>query len=353
MGSFWPKPARPVPRLRKGDRVAIVAPSSGLAPTIPGVYRRGLEALRELGLETVELPSATMSSEQLYRSPQLRSRDLGEALVRADIRGIVSVIGGYESVRLLPLLRSSDFANHPTFIMGGSDATTYLLFARRAGIAGFYGPSVMAGLSQMNDLPDEYRLHLERFLFEPWTSYEYAAYPSYTHGYTGWNGENPGGIQQLQPSGEGWGTLQGDCPVEGHLFGGCIEVLEFIKGTPYWPPPGFFDDAVLFLETSEEKPSPQRVGYMLRNYGVAGVLRRIAALLLGRPKDYSTSEVIRLHETVRSIVSDEFGLDELPIIGNVDFGHTDPKMIIPIGCRVRVDPANSRITLLESPFSDS
>ncbi len=353
MGSLWPYPVRPVPRLRKGDRVAIVAPSSGLATTFPGVYRRGLEALRELGLEPVEFRSATMSSEQLYRSPELRARDLREALVRGDIHGIVSVIGGYESVRLLPLLRSSDFAGHPTFIMGGSDATTYLLFARRAGIVGFYGPSVMAGLSQVNDLPDEYRLHLERFLFEPWKSFEYAAYPSHTHAYTGWGAESSGGIAPLQPSGGGWSILQGDRPVEGHLFGGCIEVLEFLKGTPYWPPPSFFHDAVLFLETSEEKPSPQRVGYMLRNYGVAGVLRRIAALLIGRPKDYSTAEIGRLHEIVLSIVKEEFGLGELPVVSNVDFGHTDPKLIVPIGCRVRIDPNLRRITLLESPFSDA
>lgn len=330
--------------------MAIVAPSSGLAPSFPGVYSRGLDVLRDLGLEPIEFPSAAMSSEQLYADPKLRADELHAALGRRDIHGIISVIGGYESIRLYDYLKPSVFASHPTFLMGGSDATTYLLFARRAGVIGLYGPSVMAGLSQASDLPPEFREHLRRFLFGRWQRYEYAPYPSFTHGYTGWSGKSPGGVQKMYGAAEGWTVLQGERPVEGHLWGGCIEVVEFLKGTRYWPPAGFFDDVVLFFETSEEKPPPQRVGYMLRNYGVAGILGRASALLLGRPKDYSSADVDKLHKLVTAIVADEFGRPDMPVITNVDIGHTDPKLIVPIGGRVRVDPVLKRITLTESPF---
>lgn len=340
-----------MPRLRRGDRVAIVAPSNGLAPAFPGVYRRGLDSLRAIGLEPVEYPTATMKTDELYESPESRVRDMRRSLRDTNVRGVISVIGGYESIRLLRHLRTADFRDHPRFIMGGSDATTYLLFARRAGLVAFYGPSVMAGFSQMPDLPAEFRAHLDSFLFDEWTSYEYPCYPSYTHGYTGWSGENAGGIQPLRASGAGWTVLQGDSVAEGHLWGGCIEVVEFLKGTPYWPPPRFFNDVVLFLETSEEKPGPERVGYMLRNYGVAGILDRAAALLLGRPKDYTDAEIDNLHKVVRAVVAGEFARPDLPVVSNVDFGHTDPKLILPIGGRVRVDPTLKRITLLESPFS--
>jgi len=86
--------------------------------------------------------------------------------------------------------------------------------------------------------------------------------------------------------------------------------------------------------------------------GVAGIIGRASALLLGRPKDYTAADVEKLHATVRSIVADEFARPDLPVVTNVDFGHTDPKMILPIGGRVRVDPVLKRITLLESPFTD-
>jgi muramoyltetrapeptide carboxypeptidase LdcA involved in peptidoglycan recycling len=34
----------------------------------------------------------------------------------------------------------------------------------------------------------------------------------------------------------------------------------------------------------------------------------------------------------------------------VAFGHTDPKIILPLGCMVKIDPEAKEITLIESPF---
>lgn len=56
--------------------------------------------------------------------------------------------------------------------------------------------------------------------------------------------------------------------IQGQLFGGCIEVLELMKGTDFWPDKNFWNGKILFFETSEEKPSVDRVRYMLRNYGI-------------------------------------------------------------------------------------
>jgi muramoyltetrapeptide carboxypeptidase LdcA involved in peptidoglycan recycling len=350
MPEVWPEHPGPVPRLHRGDRVAVLALSSGLAPAFPKVFDRGLEALRSLDLEPVVYPSATLSSEELYADPALRARELMNALEDETIGGVISAIGGYESIRLFAHYRASVFTKHPKLVLGGSDATTYLLYGRRAGTIGFYGPSVMAGFSQMDDLPSEFRDHVKRFLFGRWKRFEYAGYPKYTHGYTGWSKTGAGSISKLQPAEEGWVVLQGDRAAEGRLWGGCIEVVEFLKGTRFWPRPAFFDDSILFFETSEEKPAPERVGYMLRNYGVAGILGRVKGLLFGRPKDYTAAEVKRLHEVIVQIVAGEFGRPDLPVIANVDIGHTDPKMIVPVGGRVRVDPVLKRITLLDSPF---
>lgn len=352
MAPIWTRNPVSVRRLRRGDRVAIISPSSGLAPLFPGVYERGLEALRSIGLEPIEFQTARMSSEELYAEPRLRARDLEAALVDPNIAGIVATIGGYESIRLYPHFREETFAGHPKLLLGGSDATTYTLYARRAGTVAFYGPSVMAGFSQMDDLPDSFRQHCEQFLFEPWERYEYRPYEAFTHGYTGWAKEGKGGVQALKKSAEGWTLLQGAEPEEGRLWGGCIEVVEFLKGTRYWPPIGFFDDVVLFFETSEEKPSPDRVGYMLRNYGVAGILKRVRGMVFGRAKDYSDEETKRLHELVKRIVSEEWDRPDLPILMDVNVGHTDPKLIFPVGGRVRLVPERRSITLLETPFRD-
>jgi muramoyltetrapeptide carboxypeptidase LdcA involved in peptidoglycan recycling len=50
------------------------------------------------------------------------------------------------------------------------------------------------------------------------------------------------------------------------------------------------------------------------------------------------------------IMEKEFNVTDIPVVMNLDFGHTDPKIILPLGCMVEIDPEVNRITLLESPF---
>jgi LD-carboxypeptidase C-terminal domain len=43
----------------------------------------------------------------------------------------------------------------------------------------------------------------------------------------------------------------------------------------------------------------------------------------------------------------EFGFEELNVITNMDFGHTDPQWILPLGGRARIDPSTHSMVLLE------
>ena len=45
----------------------------------------------------------------------------------------------------------------------------------------------------------------------------------------------------------------------------------------------------------------------------------------------------------------EYGRDDIPVIANADFGHTDPKWILPMGVRAELDPGGKRLRLLEEP----
>ena len=82
---------------------------------------------------------------------------------------------------------------------------------------------------------------------------------------------------------EGWAWLQGESPVVGRLVGGCLDVIEFLKGTEWWTPRKLWDGAIFFAETSEGAPSPHLVGRWLRNYGSQGILQRLSGMLLARP----------------------------------------------------------------------
>ena len=340
------------PRLHPGSRIAVLAPSGGLAARFPAVYRRGLTNLRKVfGFEITEMPTAAMTGEELHDAPQRRVEDLHAAFRDSAVDGILTTIGGDDSMRLLPLLDPTVALEHPKPVMGGSDATTFLSHFARHGLVTFYGPSVMAGFAQTANLPDAFTDHVKTFLFDEWSQFEYAAYTRFTHGYRDWS--NPAAAAECEPFTENPGrhVLQGTKTVAGRLWGGCLEVLEFLKGTDYWPEPGFWDDTILFLETSEEKPPPRWVGYFLRNYGLQGVLGRIRALLIGRAKDYTAEENEKLRRIVKTVVAEEFGEPDLPVIMDMDFGHTDPKHILPLGARAEVDPRGRTVRLLESPFA--
>jgi len=81
-----------------------------------------------------------------------------------------------------------------------------------------------------------------------------------------------------------------------------------------------------------------------------GIIYKVKGIIFGRPKDYSNVEKEELNSIILSIVRDEFNASDIPIVVNMDFGHTDPKVILPLGCMMRIDPKTKECTLLESPF---
>ena len=123
------------PRLKAGDRVAVVATSWPGGAVYPDVYRAGLATLREVfGLEVVEYPSTAFTPEYASAHPAERAADLNRALGDPSIHAIVSVIGGDDSVRILPYVDAELAAKHPKVLLGYSDTSTQLFWLAQAGL---------------------------------------------------------------------------------------------------------------------------------------------------------------------------------------------------------------------------
>lgn len=333
--------------LEHGDAVAVVSPSWGGPSVFPHVYERGLTVLREWGLDVREYPSARAPAERLQGDPRFRADDLNAAFAYPDIRAIVSSIGGDDSIRLLPFLDETVIAANPKILLGFSDTTTLLVAIRRLGIVTFHGPAVMAGFSQMDALPPAYAEHVRALLFDPAPTYAYLPYDTYAEGYPDWR--DPATVGQINPlrPDDGWHVLQGIGRVTGELFGGCLEVLDWLRGTSAWPVGDAWSGRLLFFETSEEKPTPLQVQRILRSFGVQGIFDQVTGVLVGRPRDHSTEERSAFEAAIQGVIGDEFGRPDLPIAANLPFGHTEPQWVLPLGVNAELDVEARTLRLIE------
>lgn len=298
-------------------------------------------------MELVETRNSLKPADYLYKNPKARAEDLLEAFSDPEIKGIFTNIGGEDSIRTLPFMDLSIIRDNPKVFIGFSDTTISHFVCYKAGLVSFYGTSILVGFAenggmhtyQIQDIHQTLFSTLPRNLILPnlegWTSERLE-----------WSDSNlQSQKRKLKPSGN-WNFLNGNGVVEGKLLGGCMEVLNWLIATEYWPSLEDWEDKILFFETSEEMPNPNFFRYSLRVWASSGIFRKIKGILVGRP--YNNQFVEEYNSTIIKIIREEEGLVNLPIITEMDFGHTCPVFTLPMGVLARIDMERREFSILES-----
>lgn len=333
--------------LKRGDKVATVSLSWGGAgdEALLWRYNLGKKRLQEqFGLEVIEMPNTLKGSDYLYRHPEKRAEDLMAAFADTSIKAIFSCIGGDESVRMLPYVDLDVIKNNPKIFIGYSDTTITHFMCLKANLSSFYGVSVLAELAENVKIFDYTAHWLEKVLFDPSPICLIPAAGEWTGERIGWSEDNASAAKTMVEN-QGYEFLQGQGVVRGRLVGGCIEVMEMMKGTSLWPSGDIFQDAVLFFETSEDTPEPSYVECWLRNYGSQGILQKSKAIIFAKP--YQEKYYDEYKASIMKIVS-ELGLDNLPIVYNMSFGHNEPMICLPYGAMAEIDCNRKTFSILES-----
>ena len=301
-------------------------------------------------MQVVETRHALREEDWLQRNPKARADDLMDAFADPSIRAVISTIGGDDSIRILPYLDLDILSAHPKVFMGYSDTTITHLACYRAGLVSFYGPAIMAGFAENGGLFPYLVDSVRRTLFSVAAPGDIRPNPDgWTVEHVDW-GEpaNQSRPRKLNPS-DGWKFVQGQGVRRGRLLGGCIEVFDWLRGTPWWPPTEAWQDAILFLETSEDAPPPDEVERILRVYATLGILHKLSGFLFGRPGGQVPVERFDEYEqAILQVVSEEEGLNELPVVMRMDFGHTDPMCVLPYGVLAEIDCHVQRFSILEA-----
>lgn len=343
------------PELERGDKIAVIRPGNGPAKTeFPEVYERGIETLKDtFGFVVVEYETCDTDTEELSMRPKKRAQDIMKAFKDPEIKGVVAAIGGTgEQVKILKYLDPEVLRENPTRFYGYSDNTSLALYLWNQGIVSFQGPMVMTELAMNGGMHHYTSRNCSRAFFQD-SLHEFEASEKFTDETVEWgSGSDEKPEMEPHPGLEWHNPDQG--VIEGRIWGGCLEVLEInLQIGKYIPEPDEFEGKILAIETSEEMPDAGYVKWFLMALGERGLLEKFAAVIVGLPKarhrekEPSHEEREKFRENQREVIREQ--VDEytkgIPVVFNLNFGHSDPITPLPIGGKIEIDTDDRRINL--------
>lgn len=337
-------------RLNPGDKVAAVSLSAGLAGSIPYRYHIGKKQIHQaFGIELIEMENTLKDLSWVSKNPEARANDLMEAFANPDIKGIISTIGGEDSIRILPYIDLEVIRSNPKIFMGYSDTTVSHMICLKAGLGSFYGPAILSGFAENRGILPYTEQSVRATLFSANTVGEVSPAPEWTNAYLDWfEPKNQETKRPLFPA-PSRKSLQGSRKVNGRLIGGCVQTLFTLNGTELWPDKDCWKDSIVFLDISESELPLSLFRYLLRSMGAQGIWNVTNGILLGRPGgDRGVKEMDAYEKELQHVIGEEYGCKDLPILSRMDFGHTDPVMTIPYGVLAELDAETCSFKIKES-----
>ena len=329
------------PPLRSGDTIGVVSPSWGGAGLFPHRIEQGMRYAQSLGYRVKLAPHALNNLGYVSDTAENRAADIHTMFADPSVRAIIAAIGGDHACHLLPLLDFDLIRRNPKIFMGYSDITVLnVAIWQKSGLTTFNGPAFMTDFGEYPQMLEYTEKSLLKTITRPEPAGDLYPAEAWTEETPAWerraDQEKPRTLQRSN----GWTWLKPGNSA-GRLIGGCIESLQHLRGTPFWPD---WEDTVLFWETSEEKPSPESVDGILMDYENMGVFEKLSGMLVGRPMKYDEVEKRELRERILERTAKY----DFPVLTDLDFGHTSPQLTFPIGCRISIDSNARKLRLIEA-----
>lgn len=352
--------------LKKGDKVAIVSLSSGKLgePFCSHNLEIGMKRLRDFSLEPVIMPNALKGVQYLKDNPQARASDLKAAFQDNSIKGIICAIGGDDTYRLLPYLMEDNafirsVGQNPKLFTGYSDTTINHLMFYKLGLETFYGPNFICDLAEIADEMLPYTKKAFESYFSGFKNRAVTSSELWYEERKDFSSAAVGKDRTAHREVRGYELLQGAHSFKGRLLGGCLESLydilrknrypdeqEICRRYGIFPDKSAWKDHILFIETCEEQPEPEKLQEELLALKETGVFEQVNGVIIGKPMDE------RFYEEYKAVYTRVIDNPELPVLYNINFGHAFPRCALPYGICTEVDIEAKKITFLEPAFSD-
>lgn len=308
------------PRLRAGDTVRVIAPSCSRSFVMEYDNTRWIdERFTALGLQ--QSFGAHVDERDEFDSSSIAHRvaDLHAAFTDEMVNGVLSVIGGYNANELLPYLDFDLIAEHPKVFCGYSDITVLAnAIHAKTGLVTYVGPHWSSFGMRDHFEPTGQWFH--DALFEHDWQIEHAS--EFTDDL--WFMDQD--ARTVLATGGPWVLNEG--AAQGSVIGGNLCTLNLLQGTEWMPR---LDGAVLFIEddaAGDVHEFARQFAALL--HSAAG--QRLAGIAIGRFQRASGID----RALLEAVVAKHPQLAQLPVVANLDFGHTSPMFTLPIGGTARL-----------------
>ncbi|MGN7386359.1 S66 family peptidase [Sporosarcina sp. SAFN-015] len=308
-------------KLKQGDEIRIIAPSRSASILSEEGVQTAKERLENLGFNVSFGKHAFDKDLQNSTSIQRRVEDLHEAFADENVKGILTVIGGFNSNELLPYIDYELIKENPKVFCGYSDITAIgTAISTQTGMVTYSGPHFSSFQMQK---AQEYQTHF--FTQCLMQDVQFTLEPSEQWSDDAWYLDQENRVFEETV----WKTYN-DGTASGELWGGNLCTLNLLQGTKYMPE---IENAILFVE-DDEMTIPETFARDLTS--LLQNAQSIKALVIGR---FQRASKIT-EEQLLFILDKHPILKEIPVLYDVDFGHTQPIFTFPLGGEVQVDASN-------------
>ncbi|MGL4818969.1 MAG: S66 family peptidase [Bacilli bacterium] len=318
--------------ITKGQHIRVIAPSRSMAILSEESKQIATERLTALGF-TVSFGKHVMERNAFHSSSVAsRIQDLHDAFRDPSVDIVMTVIGGFNSNQLLDYIDYDLIRTNPKPLFGYSDITAIqnAIYAQ-TGLVTFSGPhyssfAMRQGFHYTESMWLQCAGTTETFTVPASTSWSDDAWYIDQDNRTFIPNNGPVVLQE--------GTA------EGTILGGNLCTLNLLQGTKYMPTA---DDIILFVEDDSQAGQLTSVEFdrNLQSLLHAVGKERIRGLVIGRFQYPSVDLTVDL---LREIVTSKRELEDVPVVCDVDFGHTTPMMTFPIGGYAQLE-ATSNVAL--------
>ena len=297
-------------RLKKGDTVGIIAPSS---PPDQENLQKALPFLEELGLKIKLGKSVDAAHGYLAGTDDERLADLHAMFEDPEVSGIICAGGGYGAARYAGRIDYAMIMENPKVFWGYSDITfLHTAIGEYAEMVTFHGPMLASDVGK----PEFHERSGRMFgqLFEPFELH-----------YT----------EEVAPL----ETIVGGV-AQGELVGGNLSLIRSAVGTK-------FDldvkGKILLIEDVDEEP--YQVDEMLNQLRMARKFDEAAGIVIGDFKNASPKKR-KPSLTLDQVFNDYFGDLKIPVVKGFKIGHCEPHFSVPLGALARLDGDAKTLTIL-------